>query len=344
LDLPRAGFVVGNKIIHPSTQTTLSEFLNTCKSELGLSPDDITKLSKGFHQGLAGADWAIHMANNVEPKGVLKFAQGGLAQGANSSLVYTINKSNDANILTLTLHDKGSIVIMPPYKLAEKDKQCQLSYGVRIAFNIKEGSFIRDGAYAKIDPPLSQETINNLQKEALQNNLTWNKDTIDSALKNCKLNDAPLTKEQKTMIIDQLSLAYTKEFGTDWMQLAFGKELLDDTKKVFENLKGNPSFSQSVFVYDILNDLKLNDTPLNEKQKKAITNDVFQADGNEALAKALDNNSVTAQKTIKSEILETFEKFKGTSEFQTLEKDSSSNPTEVIGAKKKFRFLTFLNK
>ncbi len=341
LDLPRATFVVGDKVLTPQTPHKLTTFLDACKSELNLSPEQITKLSKGFHQGLAGADWVVHMANDLEPKGVMKLAQENL-KSSQGNLTYTVNKSNDENILTLTVQDKSSLEV-PPYTLTGNDSKCQLIYGVRVSFNIKTGSFTRNGAYAKIDPPLSPETIKNLKNDASQNNIVFNQGTIDGALKNLKFHKTSLSEEQKKMITDEVSRSYAKTFGGDWaQQLIVVAKLQGDIHKIFNRLQTNPLFC----IHSMLQDLKLKDTPLNEKQKKAIADEVLTPED--------ESNNATLTKNLKSqrfrsdtlnklnqEVLEAFEKFKDDPEFQKLGKDSSPKTPEGVNSKRFFPFLNF---
>ncbi len=318
-DLRRStAFVVGNTIIpHGNDDDQLKTFLNACKSEpegLGLSPDVITKLSKEFHQGLAGQDFLKLINSDVEPKGVMKLfdAQKPVTH------VYTVNKSGDPNILTLTFQIGASLKTSPEVE----DIDHQITCGVRASFNIQKGTCATTGAYAEIDPPFSEEAIQKFKNATAEANKNLNKNMINGAIGGLKINNNPLSQEQKKMIREELSSFYTNTVGNDWMESST-INITKDTKKIFRSLQSNPLFC----IHSMFKDLKLNDAPLNENQKKMITDEVLPPDDES------NDNNATLTKNLKSqrfrsdtlnklnqEVLEAFEKFKDNPEFQKLGK------------------------
>jgi hypothetical protein len=227
-----SAFVVENSTIDPTSPHALSQFLNACKSELGLDTNGIKNLSRELQQSLLGSDLPRNFINNLPPKGAAKSMKEGNA-------VLTLSKSDQDNVIDIQFKKKGPLKM--PYDIPDGHT---LDFAVNVACNTLDGTFTRTGAYAKIVPPLPKETINTIEKEAAKENTTLNNLYINESLDSLKINDlTTLNKNQREMIEGALSLNYSKELGKNWPQLLLdGDKLKFAVTQIFEKLKTNSFF------------------------------------------------------------------------------------------------------
>ncbi len=226
-----SAFVVGSRTIDTASPHALSQFINACKSELGLDVNGIKNLSRELQQSLVGSDLPRNFINNLPPKGAAKSMKEGNA-------VITLSKSDQDNVIDIQFQKKGPLKM--PYDIPEGHT---FTFAVNVAFNPSDDTFTRTGAYAKIVPPLPQETVDAIEKEAAKENANNNTFDINEALNELKVGDVPLNKNQRKMIEGALSLDYSKEWGPNWPQLCLdGDKLKSDVTQTFEKLKTNSFF------------------------------------------------------------------------------------------------------